>query len=879
MAATEEGLYRFGPFTLNVNARELTMDGTRLTVGPRAFHVLTRLVRQAGEVVTNTALLDTVWDDRTVEVHNVTVQIRNLRKLLAKHHPDARYIENEPGRGYVFVASVQCNGVATDVAPVADALPTAPGEAEAPSPPPVEPGPPPERHNLPAEPSSFVGRAAELAEITRRLRARAMVTLTGSGGVGKTRCALRAARAVLGAFPDGVWLAELAPLQDGALVAEAVCRAVGAPVSGGRPAIEVGPGFLRQKSALLILDNCEHLADAAAELASALLKQCPGVTILATSRQPLGIAGESVFRMPSLPLPPPGAPTTASVALEFDAVRLFVERAADFAGGYELTDHDAAPVMEICRHLDGVPMATELAAARLRVLKPSEIAARLADVFGLLTGGSKGALPRQKTLRATIDWSFNLLSPPEQMLLPRLAVFVDGFSLAGATAVGAVGNIAAGDILDLVSALVDKSLLSADQSGVATRYRLLETTRHYALEKLAARGEHGALRRMAAYLADFYARGERIWGVTATETWLAEFGSEVENLRAAIDWAFGQRQWEDWVEPGDPAMGIALVAVAGCIAEETSMLADMRRWTEAALPHIGKSTAPGFEAWVLYWSVRYRAPFGVREVSAVRQRMIELFRDAGDAVGLSCALRTTGLSVFRSGEDSHESLDMLEEAVSVLRPLGPSKDLASALAKMSSLKYMMADYAAARSFSDEAMAMSVALGDRRGLLVSFMNSAEYAFGEGNVDLALDHGLQGVEIARNCHAYDFLAMISTNVANYLLERDRLSEAEEYAREALALHRNIGNSDYAVVCLEHLALIRALGSDYLSAARILGYTESYFEETGQVRELAEQRRYSRLREVLSQNLSPARIRALEIEGSSWSAEEIDVLAVRS
>jgi predicted ATPase/DNA-binding winged helix-turn-helix (wHTH) protein len=855
--------HHFGPFRLMEGERQLMLGDTPLPINGRAFDVLLALVRRRGVLASRQDLMDEVWPDVAVVDNNLTTQILNLRKLLAEHDPATHYIKTDPGRGYRFVAEVTAPAEQSS-APVEPAAPRA-----ALAPPGREP------HNLPSELNSFVGRGRELADIADRLKACALLTLIGAGGVGKTRCAIRVGHAALPQYPDGVWLVDLAPMNDGGLVAEAVCRVVGAPVTGERPAAEIAAAFLRQRHLLLILDNCEHVLDAAARLASVLIKHCPGVKILATSRQSLGIDGETVFRMPSLPLPQGNGAMTARSALQSDAVRLFVDRADAAAGGYVLTDQDADAVATICRRLDGVALATELAAARLRMLKPAEIAARLEDVFRLLTGGSKTALPRQQTLRATIDWSFALLSAEEQTVLCRLAVFVDGFSMAGATAVAAGVPIAASSVFDLVQALVDKSLLNADTSGAATRYRMLETTRHYAREKLAQAASGPRYRQMAAYLAEFYARGEAIWPVTPTDAWLDEFGPEVENLRAAIDWAFGQRRGtRDFAgEPGDPALGIAMVAAAGSVAEELSLQADMKRWTEAALPHVGDDTPPARAGWVLYWVTRYQSVFGVRELSDMRKRMIDLFRAAGDKVGLSCALRTTGMAMARPEENNESALAMLQEAVALLQPRGRSKDLATALAHVGSFYYFTRNDELALHYSELALAMRRELGDRTGILASYINLGEFSFVRGDVLEAIRYARDAVAQARAARLLEILGTALSNLANYLLATNDLFGARAASLEGVGIHRALGNHDHAILCLEHLALERFLGGDIALAGRIFGYTDAHFRRTDQVRDRSEQIRYERmLREFANSSASQA-LAAFMTEGAAWTAEQAD------
>jgi predicted ATPase/DNA-binding winged helix-turn-helix (wHTH) protein len=854
-----------------------------LTVNGRAFDVLVALVRRQGALAGKQELLDEVWPGIAVEENNVTTQVLNLRKLLAAHDPQSTYIVTDAGRGYRFVAEVTVPDlVAPEPLPpgAASCEPAVPdldgrGEPEdAPLPAAREP------HNLPAELNSFIGRGAELAEIARRLQSTALLTLVGAGGVGKTRCAVRVGHSELADFADGVWLVELAPMHDGGLVAEAVCRAIGAPVSGERPALEVAAAFLRQRKLLLILDNCEHLLEAAGRLAATLARQCAGVKILATSRQALGVDGETVFRMPSLPVPAADAGISAAAALQSDAVRLFVDRANAASGGYRLTDEDAPSVVTICRRLDGVAMATELAAARLRMLKPAEIAARLEDVFRLLTGGNKAALPRQQTLRATIDWSFALLSPAEQIVLCRLSVFVDGFSLEGATAVAIGGPIDELDVLDLLQALVDKSLVNADTSGSVTRYRMLETTRHYAREKLAQGGRGRRFRRMAEYLARFYARAEETWCITPTDVWLAQFAPDVENLRAAIDWAFdqGHRVEDSGDERGDPALGIRLVAAAGSIAEEMSLQSDIRRWTATAVNHIGENTLPKHAAWIWFWIGENDATLGASGLSQVRQKTIELFRLANDALGLSRALRTSGISMARPGEHGRDALAMLTEAVALVRPIGQNKNLATALAHVGVFHYIDGDHALARSYTGQALEMRLALGDRTGVCASYLNMGEFAFALGNTAEAIEFAERAIDQSRRHGLLDILGTSLSNLANYRLAIDDLAGARRDACEGLTLLRAVGNANYAVLCLENIALERVLSGDAIAAARLFGFISAYFTRTGQVREPAEQRRHERLHSALSAAIEPARLASLMAQGAAWSADEADAVAFR-
>jgi predicted ATPase len=720
------------------------------------------------------------------------------------------------------------------------------------------------------ESTSFIGRGRELADIRTRLAQRALVTLIGAGGVGKTRVALRLAGDLLDSFPDGVFLLELAPLTEPRLVAEALCRVLGVPATGDRPAEAVAISVLRQKRMLLVLDNCEHVMAAAATLAAGILRNCPGLRLLATSREALGVPGEAVFPMPSLPVPHVRQGMTAADALRSDAVRLFTERAADALGSYELTDEDAPAVATICRRLDGMPLATELAAARLRMLNPEEIAAGLENVFRLLTGGSRTALPRQQTLRATIDWSFSLLSEAERVVFRRLSVFVDGCPLKGAMAVAGGADIPPEDVFDLVSALVAKSLVIADTTGQVTRFRMQETTRQYAAERLLEAGESGRCRDMADFMLVTFRRAEEAWPTQPTGQWLALYGSSAENFRAAIDWAFGPQ--------GDPALGVSLVAVSGAIAEEMSLQTDLRRWTDAALPHVNDATPRAEAAAVLYLHTMLIKRIGTETVPVERQQAIAWFREAGDVVGLSRALRQTAIARAMPGAVSADVLQMLDEAVALLRHLAPHKDLATALAHTGGVYFLSARLGESRSLNEAALAMRQVLGDRTGVLASSVNMAELLFLDGDVAAALRYATAAEAEARSCNAVATLALILCNLAGYRLHGNDLAGGAAAASEALGLSRAIGQDYLAVMCLEHLALALALTGETVRAAQVLGFVDAHYRAAGQTREWLEQAGHDRLVAQLKASLPAERLQALLEEGANWAPESADAAALR-
>ena len=432
--------------------------------------------------------------------------------------------------------------------------------------------------NLPQQVTTLIGRDGVVSEIETLIRQFPLVTLVGTGGVGKTCVALRAGAELLHDFSDGIWFVELAPLNDGTLVAGALASVLGLMPGPSRSVLDTLLYYIKGKSLLMVLDNCEHLIEEVAQIAEAILRSCSGVRLLATSREPLRIAGEHIYRMPSLAVPPaePARSIDTSAALEFDAIVLFAERARAADRKFSLNDDNASLVANICRRLDGIPLAIELAAARVNALPLNVIADGLDQRFQVLAAGSRTALPRQKTLRALIDWSYDLLSEPERALFRRLAVFAGGFTLDSAAAVGG-----GAEAVDLLASLVDKSLVQADLAS-DVRYRLLESMRVYAREKLVQHGEldavsrehAGAYLRLAEVLED-------AWETTPDTAWKARAEPELENYRAALRWAFSSDRDRD--------LGLRLAAALRP-TWFTMAPSEGRGWIRAGLNSVGNST-------------------------------------------------------------------------------------------------------------------------------------------------------------------------------------------------------------------------------------------------------------------------------------------------
>ncbi|HTS52168.1 MAG TPA: winged helix-turn-helix domain-containing protein [Burkholderiales bacterium] len=534
------GSMEFGRFTVRRLRRELFADGQPIELGGRAFDVLMTLIGSIGSVLSKDELMSRVWPGRIVEENSLEAQISALRRALG---PDRDLIRTVPGRGYQFTGEIRA------AAGMVVATPRLPPT------------------NLPEPVSELIGRDAEMGEVADLAAAHRLITLTGAGGVGKTRLSLEVARRLLAKFADGVWVAELAPLSDPELVPVTVSTALGVTLASGAPSPERVASALGTKQVLLVLDNCEHVIEAAARVAEALLRADPSACVLATSREPLRLPGEFVYRVPSLDVPAEGIEDEEDLS-RAGAVRLFVARARA-AEPHFSPERRLAAMAAICRQLDGIPLAIELAAARAAALGVDGLAARLDDRFKLLTGGHRTALARHQTLQATLDWSYELLPESERLVLHRLAIFAGAFPLEGATAVAAGAGISASDVVDSITNLVAKSLLTATLGGATVQYRLLETTRAYAFAKLIQSGEFEQLaRRHAEHQRVVFETATAEWETRPTADWLAAYGRQLDNVRAALDWAFSQN--------GDTEIGIALTVAALPLWMHMSLMEECR---------------------------------------------------------------------------------------------------------------------------------------------------------------------------------------------------------------------------------------------------------------------------------------------------------------
>lgn len=587
------------------------------------------------------------------------------------------------------------------------------------------------RMNLPAQLTSFVGRESEMAEVRRRMTWHRLVTLTGPGGTGKTRLSLQVAAELLDVFPHGVWFVELAPIADPALVPQTVATTLGLREEGGRPILTTLTDDLRAKTLLLILDNCEHLVEACAQLAETLLLACPNLRILASSREMLGIAGELPFGVPPLSTPEFRHLPPTEMLAQYESVRLFVERAQTALPTFTVTNENVGAVAQICRRLDGIPLALELAAARVKMLQVEQIAARLDDRFRLLTGGSRTAVPRQRTLQALIDWSHDLLSGPERALLRRLSVFTGGWTLDVAEAICGGEPLEADDVLDWLAQLVNKSLVVVERElGQEVRYDLLETIRQYAQDKLLEANETTRFqRRHCNWFLKFVEQAESELKGPKQSEWLDRLEREYDNLRAALAWSL----------ESEAAVALRL---AGALGQywfvRGHLFNEGREWLEKILSRTAtlRHTTARVKAFRWLGILTNLQGDDVAARSAF-EKSLTLYRELGDQDGIAETLSLLGDIARSQGDDMAarsffaEARLTYEKSLASLRERGDKWSIARSLNALGEMARAEGEDDAARLFYEESLTIRRELGDQRGTAVSLLNLSYIAQHQGD----------------------------------------------------------------------------------------------------------------------------------------------------
>lgn len=586
---------RFGPFQLFPAERQLLESGKPVKLGSRALEILNVLVERAGEVVPKEELLARVWPTTVVEEANLRVHVAAVRRALGDGQRGNRYIVNAAGRGYSFVGTVERDAQ------------SAPIEAPAVS--------PTLQHNLPSALSRMVGRAGDMDSLVHLVRSQRLVTIAGPAGVGKSTLALSVARHLIREFQAGICFVDLGAVSKGSLVPNAFATALGVAVSTEAPLQDL-ISYLREQSRLLTLDNCEHLVEAVASSVEELLRQCPEIRVLTTTREPLNAEGEWTYRVSPLSVPPEGDDRAALIQ-QYAAVELFVERAITSDHGFELTDSNAPVVAHICRSLDGLPLAIELAAARVGLHGIHELAARLDDHVARFATPRRTAASRHQTLRATLDWSYDVLSDAERIALRRLAAFHGAFTIESAVGIVAHGELGVETASLAVVGLADKSLLTTDVSGTAVTHRLLNTTRAYAFEKLVKTDDISTILRWhAEQLLKLMRQAELGWETMRRSDWVANYGYAIDDVRAALEWSFST--------DGDPELGSALTVVSVPFGFQLALVEEFYARAQFALDWI---TARGPPQPVL--EMRLRGAISILSQNIQRQRQVDTALEPG----------------------------------------------------------------------------------------------------------------------------------------------------------------------------------------------------------------------------------------------------------
>ena len=753
-AATLPVRYRFASFELQPDERRLLDAGVPVAVSPRAFDLLVALVERAGHLVTKDELLERVWPKVIVEEAALQMQISALRKILGREA-----IVTVTARGYRLALEAACVGV-EDVF-----------------------GAPAQTHNLPQPLSSFVGRDQQLVELKGLLRKTRLLTLTGSGGCGKTRLAMHTAAELTGEYPDGVWLVEFAALADPQLVPDAVARAFGLKEQPGKALAQTIADHLASRNLLLVLDNAEHVLEASAQLSHALLGACPALRILATSRERLGIVGELTYRVPSLAMPDAEQAATPEQLAHCESACLFIERAQLQQPHFIVTTANAPALASICRRLDGIPLAIELAAARVRLMPVEEVSRRLDQRFELLTGGSRTALPRHRTLRSLIDWSYDLLNGSEQELLCRVSIFAGGWTLEAAQSVCTGNGIDEKHVLDLLTSLADKSLVHARDARGETRYELLETVRHYARDRLWDRGDEPRLshRHFDCMLA-LAEKAEARLKSGDQQIWLERLETEHENLRAALSWSHA--------DEGRTVNGLRLASSLGWFWSTRGHYSEGRRWLSNLI-----AAVPGGQA------------------DSVR----------------AYALR--GASSLASNQGDYAEAERLnEEALVIFRGVGDRNGIAQVLNNMATDACAHGNYAAARLMLDESMTIRMELGDQHGVSLVLCNLGVIALDLENFEEARSVFERGLAIQRTLGNLRTIVPLTTNLGCALRALGDYPSAEASLAEALVISGELADRLQAAVCLEELAALGVAMEQPMRAAGLWGRAQRLREEIG-------------------------------------------------
>jgi predicted ATPase/DNA-binding XRE family transcriptional regulator len=728
------------------------------------------------------------------------------------------------------------------------------------------------RHNLPRQLTSFLGRDEVVRKILDLIESAPLVSIVGTGGAGKTRAAIEVGLQSIDRFPHGVWFVELAPLNDPSLVPHALATALHVQESAGRTPLETLFSYLAQKRLLIVLDNCEHIISEARAMAGSLLRECPSVALLTTSREALNITGEQTYRIPSLAVPQ--RTMSPEEATTYGAVALFADRVRAADSRFELTEENVQPVVDICRRLDGLPLAIELAAARASVLSAREICDHLDRVFDVPAGDRQASFPRHKTMRAVIDWSYALLSGQAQLLFDRLSVFAGGFTLQTATTVCADESIAQRDVLELLSSLIAQSLVMVEFRHGSARYHLLEATRQYALENLETRGERNAMAgRHAAALLLVAARLDREWYDAIEGSWFREAQGEMDNFRAALGWCLGEHQ--------NLRSGCLL---AGALARLWYSLSPLegRRWVRVAMDSVTGKTQADELAQLSIAQAELSGALGESAASLASAEQALRLRSALDELQVARAEHAAGSALAATGR-LVEGEAYLQSALAAAEHLQNRRLQALVLGDLGTARSRDGDADGARRYYNEALARYAALGFQRPAASIAGHLAEVEFEVGDAAAAL----QRAQEARAGHAATqnrrSEAVDLTNIAAYLVALDAFEDARAYASQALETARDVSATVLTAYALQHVAAIAALERrsgervtpKLEKAAMLIGFVDSRLASLGARRDYTERQEYERVRAALRDALGERLDETIAL-GALWDEDAAVAIA---
>jgi|CXWL01.1.fsa_nt_gi predicted ATPase/serine/threonine protein kinase len=786
--------FRFGNIEVRYPQRLLLVDGEPATLGARAFDLLSTLIERRDRVVSKSELLKLVWRGLVVEDNNIQVQVSALRRVVG-----ANAVATVPGYGYRFVLPVveSLAGQPRPVSPVHSVQPVV-------------------LTNLSQQPNSFIGREKEMAEIKLLFGRTRLLTLTGVGGCGKTRLALQLGADLLASYRDGVWWVDLAALVDPALVAKTVAAVMRCEDVPGKAMTQRLTDHLAAKKLLLVLDNAEHVLAACAQLAEAVLAQCSNACVLVTSREGLRAVGELTYRVPPLAAPDPLRDTTPERLMAHPSARLFFDRASLHRPQLKVTLENAPAVASICHRLDGIPLAIELAAARVRAMSVAEVNARLDHGMGMLSSGRRTAAARQQTLRSLIDWSYDLLDEPEQAMLRRLATFSGGWTLAAAEQVCSGQGIADWAVLDLLASLVDKSLVQAEDGGKTTRYGLLETMRQYAQDRMRESGD--AAQWQSRHLSYFVALAEEAEPhLTKADQidWLGRLEAEHPNIRAALSWSTEGE--------GDPADGLRLAGALERFWVIRGHFTEGSAWLGRLLKAEPDSQSAQYRANALRAAGQMARMQG--DFAAARpyfQESLVLSRNLGDRKGTAGSLSGLGTCALNQGDYS-AARALYEEALAVLRELGDRHALAPVLNNLGLVANNLRDHMAARALYEECLLIDREVGDRNAIAISLTNLGTAVREGGDAPAAVALTEEGLAIFRELGNQHDVAWSLSNLGSFACGQGRLRAARASFIECLAIRRDLGDRWGLPSSLEGLGGVEAAMNRLLRAAQLWGAAE--------------------------------------------------------